>query len=186
MLLHADFTRPCVSRLGPAVHPKEYFSSGFALQLAGKPARAKELFQKAVDSKFVLADYSLHYLSTIAYGEKNWDQARQYSLQLRQQYPQSIWFSPAELQLIKIDLAEKRYQPAIASLRALRAGKNAKSEILQEALLSKRRLKTRWANRNKPSLSTGSCDRPIQTLVGRRPHAKNKPGCERNSRNSSL
>jgi soluble lytic murein transglycosylase len=115
--------------------PKEYFSSGFALQLAGKPARAKEFFQKAVDSKFVLADYSLHYLSTIAYSEKNWDQARQYALQLRQQYPQSIWFSSAELQIIKIDLAEKRYQSAIASLRALRAGKNAKSEILQEALV---------------------------------------------------
>jgi outer membrane protein assembly factor BamD (BamD/ComL family) len=87
-----------------------------------------------VDNGFVLADYSLHYLSTIAFGEKNWEQARQYAGQIRQQYPQSIWFAPAELQIIKIDLAEKKYKQAIARLRSLRSGKNATSEILQEAL----------------------------------------------------
>lgn len=127
---------------GGAVHlfaqelsAKEFFSSGYALHSTGKPARAKELLQKATDSRFALADYSLHYLSLIAVGEKNWDQARSYALQLRQQYPQSIWYAQAELQLIKIDLAEKKQRQALNSLRTLRANKNAKSEILQEALL---------------------------------------------------
>ncbi|MBM4262089.1 MAG: tetratricopeptide repeat protein [Deltaproteobacteria bacterium] len=115
--------------------PKEFFSSGYALHTTGKSARAKELLQKAVDPKFTLADYSLRYLSAIAFGEKNWDQARSYALQLRQQYPQSLWYAQAELQLIKIDLAEKKHRQALASLRALRANKNAKNEILQEALL---------------------------------------------------
>ena len=123
------------SVLAQELTPKELFSSAYMLQQAGKTAQAKELFQKTVDNGFVLADYSLHYLSTIAFGEKNWQQARQYAGQIRQLYPQSIWFAPAEFQLIKIDLAEKKYKQAIASLRALRAAKNAKSEILQEALL---------------------------------------------------
>lgn len=114
---------------------KEFFSSAYALHSTGKSPRAKELFQKATDAKFPLADYSLHYLSAIAFGEKNWDQARNYTLQLRQQYPQSLWYAPAELQLIKIDLAEKKHRQALTNLRTLRASKNTRSDILQEALL---------------------------------------------------
>lgn len=115
--------------------PKEFFSSAYALHSTGKSHRAKELFQKAADAKFPLADYSLHYLSTIAFGEKNWDQARSFALQLRQEYPQSLWYASAELQLIKIDLAEKRHRQALTNLRALRAKKSTQSDILQEALL---------------------------------------------------
>lgn len=114
---------------------KEFFSSAYALHSTGKSSRAKELFQKATDPKFTLADYSLRYLSAIAFAEKNWDQARAYALQLRQQYPQSVWYSQAELQLIKIELAEKKNRQALANLRALRANKNVKSDILPEALL---------------------------------------------------
>lgn len=76
----------------------------------------------------------MHYLSEIALAEKNWDQARQYALQLRQQYPLSVWAPASDLQLIKIDLAEKKYNQAIPALRTLRANKNTKSEIVQEAL----------------------------------------------------
>jgi soluble lytic murein transglycosylase len=113
---------------------RDNFAQAYSLYSSGKFSQAKELFQQTLDAKFLLADYSLFYLATIAFNEKNWDAARQLATQLKQRYPQSVWFYPAELQRGKIDLAEKKYAQATATLRSLRSEKAARSEVAEEAL----------------------------------------------------
>ena len=117
-----------------AMDQGDSFAKAYSLYSGGKFSQAKELFQLTSDPKFPLVDYSLFYLATIAFNEKDWDASRQLLTQLRQRYPQSIWFYPAELQRAKIDLAEKKYAQATATLRSLRSEKAAKSEIAEEAL----------------------------------------------------
>ena len=77
---------------------RDLFARAYSLYSNGNFSQAKELFQKTLDPKFVLADYSRFYLATIAFNEKNWDTSRQLLTELRQKYPQSIWFHAAELQ----------------------------------------------------------------------------------------
>jgi soluble lytic murein transglycosylase len=113
---------------------RDLFARAYSLYSNGNFSQAKELFQKTLDPKFVLADYSRFYLATIAFNEKNWDTARQLLTELRQKYPQSVWFHTAELQRAKIDLMEKKFAQAAATLRSLRSEKGAKSEIAEEAL----------------------------------------------------
>ena len=122
------------SLLAQAADQGDGFANAYSLYSSGKFAQAKELFQKATDATFPLADYSLFYLATIAFQEKDWDASRQLLTELRQRYPQSIWFYPAELQRAKIDLAEKKYTQATTTLRALRSDKTVKNQIAQEAL----------------------------------------------------
>ena len=118
-----------------APEPRENFARGYASYSNGNFSQAKELFQRALDANFLLADYSLYYLALIAYNEGNFDVSRQFLSQLRRGYPQSIWVDPAELQRAKIDLTEKNYTQAIEALRALRNGKGIGSGILDEVIL---------------------------------------------------
>ena len=46
---------------------RETFAKAYALYANGKSAEAKELFEKTLDDKFRLADYSLYYLAVIAF-----------------------------------------------------------------------------------------------------------------------
>jgi soluble lytic murein transglycosylase len=114
--------------------PRDSFAKAYSLYTSGKFSQAKDLFQLTLGPKFMLADYSLFYLAAIAFQEKDWDASRQFLTQLKQRYPQSIWFHYAELQHAKIDVAEKKYVQATATLRALRSENAVKSEIAQEAL----------------------------------------------------
>ena len=95
---------------------RENFARAYALYSQGDLPEAKELFSKARDSKFRLADYSLYYLALIASNEGNWDESRQLLAQLKRRYPQSIWYYPAGLQWAKIDIAEKEYAQAVEAL----------------------------------------------------------------------
>src|ERR1700751_3385190 len=81
----------------------ELFAKAHSLYSSGSYHQAKELFQKTLDPKFILADYSLFFLGNIALNEKNWDASRQLFAELKEKYPQSIWASSAELQRAKID-----------------------------------------------------------------------------------
>jgi len=91
------------------------------------------LFHKTVDNGYRLADYSLYYLALIAFKESGWEQSRQYLLQLKQRYPQSVWQARATLQRAKLDQAEKRYSQASEILRQLRADNSVAREIADEA-----------------------------------------------------
>jgi len=115
--------------------PRDNFARAYAVYTNKNPAQAKELFQKAIDTTYPLADYSLYYLARIAFDETNWDQARKYLTQLRQRYPQSVWFHGAGVLRVKIDIAEKKYVPAGETLRHLRADKSVPRELADEALL---------------------------------------------------
>jgi soluble lytic murein transglycosylase len=114
--------------------PRQSFETAYALYSSGSTSQAKELFQQSLSSHYPLADYALYYLAVIAFQESNWQPARDLLIRLRQDYPQSIWFQRAGLQLIKIDIAEKNYPQAIASLGSLRAETNLKPDIAEEAL----------------------------------------------------
>jgi soluble lytic murein transglycosylase len=112
---------------------RENFAKAYALYSQGNLSQAKELFSKARDSKFRLADYSLYYLALIASNEGKWDESRQLLRQLKRRYPQSVWYYPAGLQWAKIDIAEKKYAQAAETLQALRSAKGVKNEIVEEA-----------------------------------------------------
>lgn len=112
----------------------ELFAKAYALYTSGKSAEAKELFERALNTKSPLGDYSLYYLAAINFDGSNWDQTRQRLAQLRQQFPQSIWIHPAALIRAKIAIAEKQYAQATEILRRLRAEKSAKREVTDEAL----------------------------------------------------
>ncbi len=112
----------------------DIFAKAYSLYSSGSFAPAKELFQKTTDARFVLADYGLYYLGTIAVAEKDTVRARQLFAEVKQRYPQSIWAYPADLQRAKIDIAEKRFAQAMETLRALRAEKGLPPAVAQEAL----------------------------------------------------
>jgi soluble lytic murein transglycosylase len=112
---------------------RDNFARAYALYSQGNSSQAKELFSKARDSKFRLADYSLYYLALIAFNEGEWDHSRRLLSQLRRRYPQSIWYYPARLQWAKNDIAEKKYAQAADTLQALRSAKGVKNEIVEEA-----------------------------------------------------
>ncbi|HEY7217096.1 MAG TPA: transglycosylase SLT domain-containing protein [Candidatus Binatia bacterium] len=112
----------------------ETFATAYALYTNGKSADAKGLFEKTIDLKFRLADYSLYYLAAINFSESNWLQARQLLAQLKQGFPQSIWIHAAALLQAKIEMAEKRYASATETLRQLRAETLARSDITDEAV----------------------------------------------------
>src|SRR5574342_156664 len=113
--------------------PRAAFGQAHALYVAGEFSQARELLKKITDPDYPLADYSLYYLAVMSADEKNWDLSRQYLIQLKRRYPQSIWFHSAALQRAKIDLAEKKYPQAIAAFRALRSTKGGRQEIFQES-----------------------------------------------------
>src|SRR5918994_330259 len=114
--------------------PRHNFYTAYSLYSSGATSQAKEFFQQSLNAAYSLADYALYYLAVIAFEESDWQSSRQLLSRLRQEYPQSIWFGRAQLQSIKIDVAEKSYSQAIASLRSLRTEKNLKPEISEEAL----------------------------------------------------
>lgn len=112
----------------------EIFARAYALHTAGKSAEAKELFQKTLDGKFSLADYSYYFLAQIAYNDGDFDQARQHLAQLRKRFPQSLWSRPAALLRARIDIARKDYSSALDRLRRLRADRSLKRDLAEEAL----------------------------------------------------
>ena len=114
--------------------PRDNFANAYALYSSGSLDQAKELFQQALEPDFSLADYSLYYLALISFKDGNLDAAKQFLSQLRRDYPQSIWFYPAQLQEAKIVLAEKKYTQANEILRSLRAENGLKPEIIDEAI----------------------------------------------------
>ena len=113
---------------------RQSFQTAYSLYSSGATAQAKELFQRSLNAAYPLADYTLYYLALIAFEGSDWQSSRELLVRLRKEYPQSIWFARAQLQSIKIDIAEKSYPQAIASLRSLRSEKNLKPEIADEAL----------------------------------------------------
>lgn len=115
-------------------NPRQSFYTAYTLYSSGSSSQAKEFFHQSVNAAYPLADYALYYLALIAFEQSDWQSSRDLLIRLRQDYPQSIWFNRAQLQSIKIDIAEKNYPQAIAALRSLRAEKNAKPEIAEEAL----------------------------------------------------
>jgi soluble lytic murein transglycosylase len=119
---------------GQTSDANEIFATAYGLYTKGKSSDAKELFEKIIDSKFRLADYSQYYLAVINYDLRNWEQAHQTLIQLKQRFPQSIWIQNATLLQVKIDIAEKNYGSAEEALRQLRAEKSTKREISDEAL----------------------------------------------------
>jgi soluble lytic murein transglycosylase len=114
--------------------PRQSFYTAYSLYSSGAGSQAKEFFRQSSNNGYALADYGLYYLAIIAFEESDWQSSRQLLIRLREEYPQSIWFARAQLQSIKIDIAEKSYPLAIASLRSLRTEKNLKPEIAEEAL----------------------------------------------------
>ena len=112
---------------------RELFAKAYQFYSNGKPAEAKELFQQTVDASHRLADYSLYYLARIAFDEANWDQSRKYLEQLRQRFPQSVWYHSTALLRAKIDIVEKKFALAGETLRQLRTDKSVQREIADEA-----------------------------------------------------
>lgn len=112
---------------------RELFGKAYQLYTSGKPAQAKELLQQTVESTHRLADYSLFFLARIAFDEGSWDQSRKYLEQLRQRFPQSVWYHSTALLRAKIDIAEKKFTAASGTLRQLRADKSVTRELADEA-----------------------------------------------------
>lgn len=131
ILIVSGFPHPLFSQTGD---PGETFAKAYAFYSNGNLAPAKELFQKTLEPKFRLADYSLYYLATIALGEMDIDHARQLVARLRQRFPQSIWLAPAALLRAKCDIADKNYTNALDTLRQIRGDKSVKREVIDEAL----------------------------------------------------
>jgi soluble lytic murein transglycosylase len=126
--------------LSQEADPRQSFYTAYSLYSSGAASQAKEFFQESLNGAYPLADYALYYLAVIAFDESDWQSSRQLLMRLRQEYPQSIWFAQAQLQSIKIDIAEKNYPQALASLRSWRTEKNLKPEIAEEALF----LEAQW------------------------------------------
>jgi soluble lytic murein transglycosylase len=114
--------------------PRQSFYTAYSLYSSGSTSQAKEFFAQSLNAPYPLADYALYYLAAIAFEESDWQSSRDLLIRLRQEYPQSIWVARAQLQSIKIDIAEKSYPQAIASLRSLRTEKKLKPEIAEEAV----------------------------------------------------
>lgn len=131
------------SALAEVPAPGKHFGDGYAHFSSGKYSQAREFFQKALDPNYPLADYSLYYLALIAFHEADGEASRQLLSQLRQQYPQSIWYHTAELQRVKIDIAEGKYAQAGETLRVLQGEKNLQNEIFEEALYLRAQIQER-------------------------------------------
>ena len=131
IVIFAGFPRSLYSQ---SLDPRETFVQAYTLYAAGNFSQAQVLFQKIQDPQYLLADYSLYYSALIAFKQNNWDLSRQLLAKLRQQYPQTIWLQHAELLRAKIDLGEKKYPQAIATLNSLRAIKGVRTEIAEESL----------------------------------------------------
>ena len=112
---------------------RELFGKAYQLYQSGNPAQAKELFQQTVEATHRLADYSLYYLASIAFAEADWDLSRKYLEQLRRRFPQSVWYHSTALLRAKVDIAEKKFASAGATLRQLRADKSVTREVADEA-----------------------------------------------------
>jgi soluble lytic murein transglycosylase len=123
---------PCI--VAQELNPRQSFDTAYSLYSNGAISEAKQFFRQSSHSGYPLADYALYHLALISFQESDWQSSREIFIRLRQDYPQSIWFHRAELERIKIDIAEKSYPQAILSLRALRAEKNVKPDISEEAL----------------------------------------------------
>src|SRR5690349_19866251 len=119
---------------GQTSDANEIFAKAYGLYTKGKSSDAKELFEKIIDPKFRLADYSQYYLAVINYDLANWEQARQSLIQFKQRFPHSILIPSATLLQAKIDIAEKNYGSAEDALRQLRAEKSTRREVTDEAL----------------------------------------------------
>ncbi|MPZ75491.1 MAG: transglycosylase SLT domain-containing protein [Deltaproteobacteria bacterium] len=113
---------------------RQSFAAAYSLFSSGAPSQAKDPFQRTLSSGYALADYALYYLAVIAFQESDWQASREFISRLREEYPRSIWYHRAELQRIKIEIAEKSYPEAVNALRSLRAEKNLKHDISEEAL----------------------------------------------------
>jgi soluble lytic murein transglycosylase len=111
-----------------------HFAQAHTLYSEGNLSAAKELFLKTLTGKFPLTDYSLFYLTTIAFEERDWDNVRRMAARLRREYPQSVWTHAAELQQAKSLLSQRKLSQAAAMLQALRGKKGVNNEILEEAL----------------------------------------------------
>ena len=109
------------------------FQKAYSLYNQGNTSQATELFQKTLETSYQLSDYSLYYLALIAFKESNMEQSRQYLLQLKQRFPQSVWQARATLQRAKLDQAEKKFAQANEILRQLRADKSVLRDIADEA-----------------------------------------------------
>ncbi|MGH7782961.1 MAG: tetratricopeptide repeat protein, partial [Candidatus Binatia bacterium] len=123
----------------PSIHAqtleaRQQFASAYSFYSNRNFSQAEELFQQLSNANYPLADYALYHLAVIAFNESSWEASRAFLLRLRQEYPLSIWYDRAELQRIKIDIAEKKYSDAVDALRSLRDGKNIRAEISDEAL----------------------------------------------------
>ena len=133
-LLLLTFTAFPGPAFAQAVDPRELFAKAYTLYSSGDLAQAKELFQKTLEAKFSLTDYSLYYLAAIAFNETNTDQVRRLVAQLKQRFPQSIWLPAATLLRAKVEIAEKNFTSATDILSQLRSDKSTKREIVEEAL----------------------------------------------------
>src|SRR2546426_1819319 len=112
--------------------PRELFSKAYSLFSQGDVVQAEPLFIRTLDRGFSLEDYSLYFLGQIQISRAYWGSARYYLLQLKEKFPQSIWFAQADLQLAKVSLGEKDYIRASGELRALQ-GRSIKGEIAEQA-----------------------------------------------------
>src|SRR5581483_4942719 len=152
LLMLAVYAAPLWAQSGDA---NEAFARAYALYSAGKQSEARELFEKALEAKSPLADYSLYYLAAIHFNAGNRDQARRLLSQLKQQYPQSVWHYPAALLQARLDLADKKYSPAGAALRKIRADKAAPRAVADEALYLQAQL---HESRGEPSRASALYD----------------------------
>jgi soluble lytic murein transglycosylase len=117
-----------------ASEPRESFAKAYAAYANGNLSDAEELFQRAVDSNFILADYSLYYLAAIAFKEGRLNASRRFIAELRRRYPWSIWADAVQLQRAKIYFGEKNFTRAVEILRTLRTQKSASAEVINEAI----------------------------------------------------
>ncbi|MDH3444275.1 MAG: tetratricopeptide repeat protein, partial [Deltaproteobacteria bacterium] len=110
------------------------FAKAYALYKEGNSASAKEFFKQTLRGEFALADYSLYFLATIAFDEKQWEESHVLGARLKTEYPLSLWVDTIELQRIKAELAENKFTEAAEALRALGEKKSVSRAILEEAL----------------------------------------------------
>ena len=113
--------------------PRELFAKAYSLFSKGNLVEAGELFQRTLEGKFLLEDYSLYFLGVISSSRGELKSSREYFHQLKQAFPQSVWSANADLQSAKLSLAERNYQQAMSELRAVKSLKAGK-EIIEEAL----------------------------------------------------
>ncbi len=112
--------------------PRALFSRAYALYSQGSLSEAESSFVQTLDRGFPLEDYSLYFLGLIQNSRGEWANGRNYLLQLKQNFPQSLWSSQADLQLAKASLGEKDYPRAAGELRAVQ-GPTIKREIAEQA-----------------------------------------------------